>query len=659
MLSRRDRRRALSLVLLLAAALCSNFGVQELADGAPVCRCFAGRAGNTCERVADCLCEPSAVPPVGQEIFCARVSCPAALHEERVRADLGIWREGNISRALVDEAEQYATARFVIHGGRLFVRSKAPRQANLVSLTNLLLVLLRHVEVPDVDFAVGLADRPQITKHDPIPLFGVVKTEAHNDVLLPDGFFLSSEWLGWGTMRQRERRPWSEKDRRRLFWRGTTTGRWKADPYTLEDYRFFPRPRLVRLSRDRPDLVDARFSTSYPMSAPIAAVNRAPFMALRDQMRDYAFLATVDGNGCSGRFAAFLASDGVPFKQTSPFYEFYYPFVRAWEHFVPLRYDLADVEERVAWARQHEAEARAIADAGARVRPPRLPPHPRPRPAGEPGAGQFAGEQLQPQHVLAYAARPAPRPSHARALVDHAGLAGCPCVPRAEAALVRLVHVDGRGSGGRRAARATPPPPCSPRAPVRAPPPPLPPPQVPPGRGAGRGQGGAGAGPPWNPAAPLQLLPALAPAAEAALAPQGRAGEEVTLAGRGRGRCGAAWCGTRTGGSSWRPSPPTASRPRQLLPPGPGARLPRRLPSRCPLRLAVRPFGRRLPGGGGGGRGARLRAPRALAVIALRVERPLAAWGAGPANVSCAAGPTERAACARATFFLEPQGAPP
>eukprot|EP00741_Cyanophora_paradoxa_P010157 tig00020510_g9832.t1 len=49
----------------------------------------------------------------------------------------------------------------------------------------------------------------------------------------------------------------------------------------------------------------------------------------------------------------------------------------------------------------------------------------------------------------------------------------------------------------------------------------------------------------------------------------------------------------------------------------------------------------------------------ALAVIALRVERPLAAWGAGPANVSCAAGPTERAACARATFFLEPQGAPP
>ena len=44
--------------------------------------------------------------------------------------------------------------------------------------------------------------------------------------------------------------------------------------------------------------------------------------------------------------------------------QWYYDRIGPWEHFVPVRADMADLAEKVAWVRSHDREARDIAMRG-------------------------------------------------------------------------------------------------------------------------------------------------------------------------------------------------------------------------------------------------------------------------------------------------------
>ncbi|KAJ1488796.1 lipopolysaccharide-modifying protein, partial [Baffinella frigidus] len=50
-------------------------------------------------------------------------------------------------------------------------------------------------------------------------------------------------------------------------------------------------------------------------------------------------------------------------KQALPCQEFYYGFLRPYEHYLPIRRDLGDLFEAVLWARENDAKANAIAHA--------------------------------------------------------------------------------------------------------------------------------------------------------------------------------------------------------------------------------------------------------------------------------------------------------
>ena len=53
--------------------------------------------------------------------------------------------------------------------------------------------------------------------------------------------------------------------------------------------------------------------------------------------------------------------DIVVFKQESPYTEYFYSLLTPWEHYVPVADSLHDLPARVALARDHAAEAAAIA----------------------------------------------------------------------------------------------------------------------------------------------------------------------------------------------------------------------------------------------------------------------------------------------------------
>lgn len=57
-----------------------------------------------------------------------------------------------------------------------------------------------------------------------------------------------------------------------------------------------------------------------------------------------------DDIGVSERYASQLASDQLVFKVHSPFYNYYSPFFLPWKHYVPVKYDMSDLAEKVGLA---------------------------------------------------------------------------------------------------------------------------------------------------------------------------------------------------------------------------------------------------------------------------------------------------------------------
>ena len=49
-------------------------------------------------------------------------------------------------------------------------------------------------------------------------------------------------------------------------------------------------------------------------------------------------------------------------KAESKYYEHFYRDLKPFEHYVPVKEDLSDLEERIMWARENDAEAKKIAE---------------------------------------------------------------------------------------------------------------------------------------------------------------------------------------------------------------------------------------------------------------------------------------------------------
>ena len=166
----------------------------------------------------------------------------------------------------------------------------------------------------------------------------------------------------------------------RLFWRGTNSfARQRASgARECAGASFWEnctaRAILVAASLAQPEEVDAGFAKFEPWDhclcgTPYAEVKRRtakPFEPMAAQ-GNHRYLATVDGYTAAWRLARLLSLGSLVFKQDSHYEEFWYQWLEPWRHFVPLAEDVADVREKLAWARAHDDEARRIARAGQRL----------------------------------------------------------------------------------------------------------------------------------------------------------------------------------------------------------------------------------------------------------------------------------------------------
>lgn len=173
--------------------------------------------------------------------------------------------------------------------------------------------------------------------------------------------------------------PWEAREAK-AFWRGSSTGLRRfapppeGTPEGEDDFSWLSRLSLCAKARHSPHraFYDVGLTAIVHMPEPhlVARINRADFLRppvpRLDFMRHKGIIV-IDGhaNAWSALFAALLMGSCV-LKVCSErgYRQWYYDYLRPFEHYVPIAADLSDLDEALAWLLAHDAKARAIGEAG-------------------------------------------------------------------------------------------------------------------------------------------------------------------------------------------------------------------------------------------------------------------------------------------------------
>lgn len=190
-------------------------------------------------------------------------------------------------------------------------------------------------------------------------------------VLLPDGQFF--EHRGFEEIRDMapsHSRRWEERSAR-LVWRGSNTGEGvlpgdDPDPF---DPALPQRLRMVLLMRGCPD-ADVAFSANVrepEWDAPMERLGLLGGFIDQPEWGASKFALNVDGNSnawINPLAKMHLGCCLINVESDRGYRQWWHERWRPWEHYVPVRPDMSDLLEKVAWARENDAEAGRIAASG-------------------------------------------------------------------------------------------------------------------------------------------------------------------------------------------------------------------------------------------------------------------------------------------------------
>ena len=187
-------------------------------------------------------------------------------------------------------------------------------------------------------------------------------------ILLPDPLFVGSR--GYAEVREFCEQNYVSWAARKdiVFWRGASTG-YKQEGLLWSD---LPRFQLCKLAADSQvaDIYDVGISNIVQIgrSSEIAEIERSGLLRSRvktTEFINYKFAIDIDGNSNSwpGLFTKMLMGNTILKVDSSNRYsQWYYDSLVAWTHYVPVRSDLADLDEKVLWCMSNFNECERIAD---------------------------------------------------------------------------------------------------------------------------------------------------------------------------------------------------------------------------------------------------------------------------------------------------------
>jgi len=265
---------------------------------------------------------------------------------------------------------------------------------NKITLLDMFRVLCEKRDVPDIEFFINRRDYPQMkvddtepynhiwgTKHQPLvshnydkyaPILSGSSTKMHADIPFPTyedwaratyqdtGLVFPNACREYPDIKHIQ---WSNKIEKAVF-RGATTGsgvtsttnqrlkafemgvkhkdvlnagitKWNLRPRKLEGSNY-----LQTIERD-----------NYP---------KANKLNLQEQSQ-YKYILTLEGHVAAYRLSYELSSGSVVLLAGSQWQMWYYPFMKAYEHYVPIKEDLSDLISQIEWCKNNDAKCSQIA----------------------------------------------------------------------------------------------------------------------------------------------------------------------------------------------------------------------------------------------------------------------------------------------------------
>jgi len=188
-----------------------------------------------------------------------------------------------------------------------------------------------------------------------------------NICLVPDFYYTKAD--GYRSFLVDGVRPWEDKEAK-IFWRGSTTGGWNT---TVESLHQLARYKLCQAGLAAGPRADFGFYNVVQARTPEIKVEIELILQAADLLKAYVpleeyskykFFVQIDGNGNSWELVKKLRLGSCMLLVDSNWILFHNSLLRPWEHYIPVKSDLSDVNDIFDWCLTHDAEARQIAANG-------------------------------------------------------------------------------------------------------------------------------------------------------------------------------------------------------------------------------------------------------------------------------------------------------
>ncbi len=285
---------------------------------------------------------------------------------EQINHDLAPFKT-ELSRKFLDELflrDELCLVRVqVVSGVMTFQKSEWAKRHPIPDHIILpLMELHARLQLPDLDFVFSAHDElNRVRNEPPLPIFIITKSKQDTGLILfPDWFALKEfEPDKSFVLQGNALYPWESKSHL-LFFRGADSGIW--DP---KRWMSFPRPKLMKLAAECPDLIDAKLTYINHTQFYDYAQKRGylgDWVPIQDALR-HRYLMDIDGNcAATPRFPLFLHGNSVILKNMTDSILWFYGIIKPYEHFIPVEENLSNLFTQLEWAKNHDDECQKISE---------------------------------------------------------------------------------------------------------------------------------------------------------------------------------------------------------------------------------------------------------------------------------------------------------
>jgi hypothetical protein len=117
---------------------------------------------------------------------------------------------------------------------------------------------------------------------------------------------------------------------------------------------------LLEIGNNNNDLFDI-FDMSWIKSGNIF-LNSTKYISTPDLVKKYSILIDIEGNGYSGRLKHLLWSHRPLLLVDRPHKEYFFEYLKEWEHYIPVKRDMSDLVEKTKWIIDNYMKALQIAE---------------------------------------------------------------------------------------------------------------------------------------------------------------------------------------------------------------------------------------------------------------------------------------------------------